>query len=69
MIITGINGFKGQNTIEYFSKEDILCASSKPKSNQISYLDFSKQNINGKKNLIHLAGYAHDLKNTASSQE
>ena len=68
MIITGINGFIGQNTIEYFSKEDILCVSSKPKSNQISYLDFSKQNINGRKIFIHLAGYSHDQKNTASSQ-
>ena len=32
-------------------------------------MDFSNGNIKGKKNLIHLAGKAHDLKSTSSSQE
>jgi nucleoside-diphosphate-sugar epimerase len=66
-IITGISGFVGLNLSEYFSKIDktILGLSRSPKENEISYNDLSLKELNKSKSIIHLAGKAHDLKNTS----
>jgi nucleoside-diphosphate-sugar epimerase len=56
--LTGSSGFVGKSYLNYF-KRDNVCVSSRGK----------ESNIDGTEVVINLAGKAHDLKNTSSSQE
>lgn len=56
--LTGSSGFVGKSFLNYF-KRDKVCVSSRGK-------EFK---IDDAKVVIHLAGKAHDLKNTSKSQE
>jgi nucleoside-diphosphate-sugar epimerase len=58
IFITGSSGFVGTSFLNYF-KNEVICVSSRGK----------ESNIDGAEVVIHLAGKAHDLKNTTSSQE
>lgn len=58
IFITGSSGFVGSSFLNHF-KNEITYVSSRGK----------ESNIDGAEVVIHLAGKAHDLKNTASSQE
>ena len=58
IFITGSSGFVGSSFLNYF-KNEVTCVSSRGE----------ESNINGAEVVIHLAGKAHDLKNTSSSQE
>jgi nucleoside-diphosphate-sugar epimerase len=70
-IITGNKGFVGLNLTDYFNKKGkvILGLSRSPKGNEISYSDLTVSKINKAKSFIHLAGKAHDLKNTSENKE
>ena len=56
--LTGSSGFVGKYFLDFF-KRDNVCVSSRGK----------ESNIDGAEVVIHLAGKAHDLKNTVKSQE
>lgn len=56
--LTGASGFVGKSFLNYFKRDNVR-VSSRGKE---SYID-------GAKVVIHLAGKAHDLKNTSKSQE
>jgi len=58
IFITGSNGFVGKNLITYFSS----------KFSFLKYEKYSPVNILGEV-VLHLAGKAHDLKNTSNSSE
>ena len=58
VFITGSNGFVGKNLITYFSS----------KFSFLKYEKYSQVNILGEV-VLHLAGKAHDLKNTSNSNE
>lgn len=58
IFITGSSGFVGSSFLNHF-KNELTRVSSRGK----------ESNIDGAKVVIHLAGKAHDLKNTSSSQE
>ena len=58
IFITGSTGFVGRNMIQYFNSEFEFCIFSKNKKIKI------KQDV-----VLHLAGKAHDLKNTSNVQE
>jgi nucleoside-diphosphate-sugar epimerase len=58
IFVTGSSGFVGTSFMNYFKNEDIRVSSRANESN-----------IDGAKIIIHLAGKAHDLKNTFSSAE
>lgn len=56
--LTGSSGFVGKSFLNYF-KRDNVCVSSRGKESYFDDAEF----------VIHLAGKAHDLKNTTKSQE
>jgi nucleoside-diphosphate-sugar epimerase len=56
--LTGSSGFVGSSFLKHFKNEAISVSSRGEESN-----------IDGAEVVIHLAGKAHDLKNTSSSQE
>jgi len=58
MYLTGGNGFVGKNIIDYFKN-----------NHEISFFDRSKPIILKDDIVIHLAGKAHDLKNTSKIDE
>ena len=58
VFITGSSGFVGSSFLKHFKNEGISVSSRGKESN-----------IDGAEVVIHLAGKAHDLKNTSSSQE
>jgi nucleoside-diphosphate-sugar epimerase len=58
IFITGSSGFVGSSFLKHFKNEAISVSSRGKESN-----------IDGAEVVIHLAGKAHDLKNTSSSQE
>ena len=70
VLITGITGFVGENLNNYLKKtfniigvsRGGVCNNSIPYSKVSNYLDQSKT-------LIHLAGKAHDLKNTSEDND
>lgn len=69
VFITGINGFVGQNLKPYLAQDfDIVCISRKGKQDGLTYKMFLEEN-RPYDALIHLAGKAHDLKNTANDSE
>ena len=58
VFITGSSGFVGSSFINHFNNEATLVSSRGKESN-----------IDGAEVVLHLAGKAHDLKNTSSTQE
>lgn len=58
IFITGGSGFVGTSFLNYFKPDNVGVA---PRSKEF--------NIDGAEVVVHLAGKAHDLKNTSSSQE
>lgn len=58
IFITGATGFVGTSFLNNF-KNEVICVSSRG----------NESNIDGAEVVIHLAGKAHDLKNTSASQE
>lgn len=58
IFITGASGFVGTSFLNNF-KNEVICVSSRG----------NESNIDGAEVVIHLAGKAHDLKNTSASQE
>ncbi|WP_299017515.1 NAD-dependent epimerase/dehydratase family protein [uncultured Polaribacter sp.] len=66
-IITGNKGFVGLNLQEYLHKKDkvIIGVSRTPLVNELHYKNLSLDRLNQSKSFIHLAGKAHDLKNTS----
>lgn len=63
LIITGSTGFVGQNLIKYIQKEGI--GTTTP----LSLRDNLPKELEPSDAIIHLAGKAHDLKNTSNQQE
>lgn len=69
ILITGINGFVGRNLQPYLAKDfDIKGISRKGRPDSLTYKAFLEENI-AYDAMIHLAGKAHDLKNTANDDE
>ena len=71
IIITGGSGFVGTCLFKYFSnKKEILVNISRfPKRDKISYKQMGMEVWNKSKVCIHLAGKAHDLKNTSEDED
>ncbi len=74
VLITGSSGFVGQNLLPYLKARNFEIKNVKRslKSDlDISYENLSKDwvNTNEIKSFIHLAGKAHDLKNTSDPEE
>ena len=67
--ITGVTGFVGQNLASYLADFDILGVSRGAEGNNISYQELSVDIYSNLKVFIHLAGKAHDLKNTSDDKE
>ena len=66
-IITGNKGFVGGNLEKYLKLQNkqIKGVSRKPLSEEVSYKNLTLDIINKSRSFIHLAGKAHDLKNTS----
>nr|WP_315233541.1 NAD-dependent epimerase/dehydratase family protein [uncultured Flavobacterium sp.] len=66
--ITGVTGFVGLNLVHYLKKYDTeIVGVSRAKNDltqTIDYSDFYKNDTTGAHAIIHLAGKAHDLRNT-----
>lgn len=73
ILITGITGFVGQNLRRYIERSSscqIFGISRKAEGDQIkSYEDLTTESWNQSSVFIHLAGKAHDLKNTSEDKE
>ena len=71
IIITGINGFVGHNLSCYLNKKGkkILGVSRNPSPHQVDYKIVNKILLNNTHYFIHLAGKAHDTKNTSNVKE
>ena len=71
--ITGITGFVGQNLKNYIEKASSIRAigiSRKAKSESVKgYQDLTAEFWNQQNAFIHLAGKAHDLKNTSEEKD
>jgi nucleoside-diphosphate-sugar epimerase len=65
-IITGVRGFVGGNLEQFFKSQNkqVLGISRKSEGKNISYENLNSELINTSRSFIHLAGKAHDLKNT-----
>jgi nucleoside-diphosphate-sugar epimerase len=72
IIVTGISGFVGLNLKKYLSDDYRLIGVSRcngTNKNLLKYNDLSKDLLNESKVFIHLAGKAHDLKNTSEDND
>ena len=67
--VTGITGFVGQNLDKYLQGYTIQGFSRSATEKNISYDQLTTDVLNNQKAFIHLAGKAHDLKNTSDDQE
>ncbi|KOY50650.1 NAD-dependent epimerase/dehydratase family protein [Polaribacter dokdonensis] len=69
--ITGNKGFVGQNLSNYLKKEKKITIgiSRNPTKDDKSYSTLTLEDFNNAKSFIHLAGKAHDLKNTSEDKE
>lgn len=70
-IITGITGFVGTNLQSYLEKDyEVKGVSRKGKAGTslLSYADLSQPALDSCEAFIHLAGKAHDLKNTSDER-
>ena len=69
VFITGINGFVGRNLGPYLAEDfDVNCISQPGKTGGLTYTQFLGKPISYDA-FIHLAGKAHDLKNSANDSE
>ena len=66
-IITGNKGFVGANLEKYLKLQNkqIKGVSRKPLGEEVDYKNLTLEIINKSRSFIHLAGKAHDLKNTS----
>ena len=69
VIITGNNGFVGNNLSLYLKEKQIIGVSRNPSKYQINYEELNTTLINKSVGILHLAGKAHDLKNTSEEKE
>ena len=71
IIITGITGFVGHNLSCYLNKKEkkILGVSRNPGPDEVYYKEVNKTLLNNTNCFIHLAGKAHDIKNTSNVKE
>jgi nucleoside-diphosphate-sugar epimerase len=71
IIITGITGFVGYNLSCYLSKKGkkILGISRNPSPHEVDYKELNKKLLDNTNYFIHLAGKAHDTKNTSNAKE
>jgi len=69
VIITGNKGFVGSNLSMYLKGKKIIGVSRRPKENEVNYEQLNITLLNDTKAFLHLAGKAHDLKNTSEEQE
>jgi nucleoside-diphosphate-sugar epimerase len=72
IIISGATGFVGQNLTPFLESKDFYVTSlSRKQTNDstLTYNSISKNDWNGIQVFIHLAGKAHDTKNTAEARE
>jgi nucleoside-diphosphate-sugar epimerase len=65
--ITGNKGFVGGNLEKYLKLQNkqIKGVSRKPLGEEVGYKNLTVERINNSRSFIHLAGKAHDLKNTS----
>lgn len=69
VFITGMTGFVGRNLKPYLARDfDVKGISRKGKQDGLTYMMFLEEN-RPYDAIIHLAGKAHDLKNTANDSE
>ena len=69
VFITGTTGFVGKNLKPYLVKDfDVQGISRREKSKSLNYGNFFKEKPDYKA-IVHLAGKAHDLKNTANDND
>lgn len=69
VLITGMNGFVGQNLKTYLGQDfNVIGISRKGNPGGLTYQNFLKGN-NSYDAIIHLAGKAHDLKKTANDKD
>ena len=69
VIITGNNGFVGNNLSLYLKEKQIIGVSRNPSKYEINYEELNTILINKSEAFVHLAGKAHDLKNTSEEKE
>ena len=70
ILISGITGFVGFNLSNYLKEDYRIQGVSRRTSDKfISYDVLNKEVLNANKAFIHLAGKAHDLKNTSQEKE
>ncbi len=70
IVVSGITGFVGTNLKRYLdSSYSVIGVSRTPSKNDLSYQTLSLEKLNESKTFIHLAGKAHDLKNTSKDKE
>jgi nucleoside-diphosphate-sugar epimerase len=69
-IITGNKGFVGSNLEKYLilQKKQIIGVSRNPSGNEVNYENLNLEKRKLIKSFIHLAGKAHDLKNTSEDK-
>ena len=66
ILVSGINGFVAGNLKKYFHKRyNIIGLSRKANKQTVTYDELSTLSLNKSIAFIHLAGKAHDLKNTS----
>lgn len=70
VLITGLTGFVGSNLQSYLKDDFLIQGISRTSSKDlISYEELDKSSFDESKAFIHLAGKAHDLKNTSDDSE
>jgi len=71
VLISGVTGFVGSNLTPYLQNEGytLLGVSRNPKEREINYDALSVETWNNVNAMVHLAGKAHDLKNTSIESE
>ena len=70
-IITGNKGFVGSNLEKYLilQKKQIIGVSRNSSGNEVNYENLNLEKRKSIKSFIHLAGKAHDLKNTSEDND
>ena len=70
-IITGNKGFVGSNLEKYLilQKKQIIGVSRNSSGNEVNYENLNLEKRKSIKSFIHLAGKAHDLKNTSDDND
>ena len=71
ILITGNTGFVGTNLSSYLenTNKNIVGISRRPIQGEVGYKELDCTLLNSSNSFIHLAGKAHDLKNTSNDSE